>query len=177
MKTIPFVASVLAALAATLASAADQPVKTCSTVLSIPGETKKVPTRFEIFQSKDGATAKVTQTIDGRDGSYEDTAEIAKYSVRPGLSAADAELSSLKKLELNDGEEQIARAMEFLENPSFKDAFSAGLDLEAVRSVKVFSIGKMTHMGGTVIVEAYDADTKNLGSFLTGFMIFACARD
>ncbi len=43
-----------------------------------------------------------------------------------------------------------------------------------IRSARLYKIGKFTPMGGTVIIEAKDKDKKELGSFVTGFMPFAC---
>jgi hypothetical protein len=62
-----------------------------------------------------------------------------------------------------------------LENDlDFEGQFTTGINLKKVDSAWVFTIGEVTNMGGTSIVEARDAKGKTLGSFLGGFLVSPC---
>ena len=164
------VLSLLATTAHATAMAADASlVKSCSTVLSSPDSAKSVPTIVDVFADGGVFTAKITQTPDGQTGSYSDTAEVSLNKVRAGLNA-----DSINGGDLNIAERLIAHAMSLTDDPIFKGAFSAGLDLSAVRAAKVYLIGKPSNMGATAIVEAQDELGKDLGSFLGGFLVSAC---
>jgi hypothetical protein len=65
---------------------------------------------------------------------------------------------------------------DLLHDPEIGKYFSVGLDLTAIRHAVTYQVGDFTHMGGTVIIEAKDKNGKDLGSFVTGFLPFACKK-
>lgn len=75
---------------------------------------------------------------------------------------------------MNQAESLIQGTEEYLNTPDFGNYFNVGFDLKSIRSARLYKIGKFTHMGGTVIIEAKDKDKKEMGSFVTGLMPFAC---
>lgn len=169
MKITLLAYALVASLAASAQAALVSPIKTCSTILSAPDSWKSVPTNVEIFSNGNSFVAKVTQTTDGQTNSYNDIAEISWNKVRAGLNA-----NSINKGDLNLAESLVAHAMMLTEDPVFRGAFNAGLDLKVVRSAKVYQIGKASNMGITAIVETKDELGKDLGSFFGGFLVSAC---
>lgn len=113
-------------------------------------------------------SAVVTQTIDGQTSSYDDVVEVMDAPVRPRLNA------ELDADDLNQAERLIVHAMMLTNEPMFAGAYSAGLELSEVRSVKMYTVGKTTRMGSATLVEARDADGRVLGSFLGGFLVSPC---
>ncbi|MES2528352.1 MAG: hypothetical protein V4598_14795 [Bdellovibrionota bacterium] len=140
------------------------PVKTCSTVLSMPGEAS-IPTKFEMME---GGVAVVTQKIEGESSSYEDKYVVEVNTVREGLTENSDDEA------LNTAEKLIVHAMTLENDPVFEGKLRTGVKLKNVRSAKVYLIGEVTNMGGTAVVEASDKNGKALGSFLGGFLISAC---
>jgi hypothetical protein len=137
-------------------------IKTCSTTLEMP-EMPAIPSKFEIIEEGGTLKAKVTQKVEGETSSYDDTATLAEYSVREGLTEES------NPEELNAGENLVVHAMT-LEGMGM----SSGVSLKKVRYAKVYTIGEVTNMGGTAIVEARDSKNKLLGSYLGGFLVSPC---
>ena len=161
-----FASFIGASIGASVASAADV-VTTCAFTIKIPENTKVVPTTYQIIKDGEKLTAITTQIVDGTSLKLpEESVEVADYAVRSDLKSETENMNPAERL--------IAGTMEFLANPDIGSSFSVGLDLKAVRHAKVFQIGQFTNMGGSAIIEAQDADGKALGSFVTGFMPFAC---
>ncbi|MFL5783083.1 MAG: hypothetical protein ACJ76H_00655 [Bacteriovoracaceae bacterium] len=142
-------------------------VKTCNTLLSLPEETP-IPSRFEVIETNGILKAVVTQKIEGQTNSYEDTATVGDYSVREGLS------ENTEPEGLNKAEALVVHAMTLENDPVFEGRIKSGVDLKKVRGAKVYTIGEVTNMGGTAIVEARDSKGKALGSYLGGFLISPC---
>ncbi len=147
-------------------------IKSCSTSLGIPGEEIAVETNISIFQNQSSLKAIVTQNTNGHQISYDEQAVIEEHRVKAGLNSEILMSDDIDKL--NPAERVIVHAMALSEGPDFEDSFSPGLDLKKVRSAKLFIVGEQTNMGMTVIVEAKDAQGKNLGSFLGGFLVSPC---
>ncbi|MGZ3770991.1 MAG: hypothetical protein ACXVCP_15500 [Bdellovibrio sp.] len=148
-------------------------IKTCSTVLVMPGNPDEIETKIEIFKKGDSFTATVTQKIEGQQESYEDVAEVAEHQIQEGLKK-DNDESGQNIDGLNLGESLIVQAMTLTQDPSMEGKFNAGFDLKKVSSAKVYTVGKPTHMGLTAIVEAKDKSGKALGSFFGGFVVTPC---
>ncbi len=148
-------------------SAFAAPVKTCNTILSMPGETP-VPTKIEIIEEGGKFKARITQTVEGQTNSYDDTATIGDFPVREGLTeTTEAE-------DLNPAETLVVHAMTLENDPVFEGKIRSGVALKKVRAAKVYSVGEVTNMGGTAIVEARDSRGKALGSYLGGFLVSPC---
>lgn len=148
-------------------SIAEETVKTCSIELKIPGNDRVIPTTFKIVKNGEKLIAKTTQTENNSVTELpEESASIAEYSVRADLKSTTPDM--------NQAESLIQGTMDYLKIPNFGSLFSVGLDLNSIRNAKVYQIGKFTNMGGTVIIEAKDKNGKAIGSFVTGFMPFAC---
>lgn len=165
-----FIAATIVTLGCTHAVFAnDRVIKECSvTNMQLNGD-KIVSTNIQIiYNYKTGVYAKIQQGLDGNFGEYSDTALISAESVRENLSR------HTEPVGLNHAEGLIVHAMRLSEDPMFNGEYSAGLDLSKVRSAKMYTVGEMTNMGSTTIVEAKDADDKVLGSFLGGFLVSPC---
>lgn len=137
-------------------------IKTCNTVLKMPEEAG-IPSKFEILEVEGKLSAMITQKIEGETVSYEDTATVGDFAVREGLTEES------NPEELNLAENLVVHAMS-VESLGLK----SGIVLSKVRSAKVFTIGEVTNMGGTAIVEARDSKNKLLGSYLGGFLVSPC---
>jgi hypothetical protein len=157
MKTLTLIA-----LAFSLNSFATS-IKTCNTVLQMPEETP-IPSKFEINELNGKLSATITQKIDGQTVSYEDSASFGEFAVREGLSEESDPDSGLNPAEL-----LIVHAMS-VESLGLK----SGIILSKVRAARVYTIGEVTNMGGTAIVEARDGKGKLLGSYLGGFLVSPC---
>lgn len=138
------------------------PIKTCDTVLQMPEEAP-IRSRFVVNEVNGKLSATVTQMVEGETVSYEDSATVGDFQVKEGLNEeTDPE-------GLNSAEALVVHAMT-VEGLGFK----SGINLSKVRAAKVFTIGEVTNMGGTAIIEARDARGKLLGSFLGGFLVSPC---
>ena len=142
----------------------------CSATYTMPGKSQSIPTTFQIFNSQDKAMIHVSQVIEGESSFYEDTLDINEYAVRADLTAESRQCLN----DLNPAESLISSTMEFLQTPDLGTFFTTGLNLKAIRSAKLYTIGKTTHMGATVIIEARDESGNKIGSFITGFLPYAC---
>ena len=149
------------------ALADQQIVKKCLIDIKVPGDSRIIPTTYEISKIQKGLVAKRYQLVDGVEGRLPDEpVELKEYIVRENLSESTKDQ--------NEAESLIIAASGFLNSPEIGKMFSVGLDLLAIRNATVYSIGKATHMGRSVIVDAKDQYGNSLGSFLTGFFPFAC---
>jgi hypothetical protein len=171
MKYTFLICSLLLVSSLTVSASEKELVKSCSTVLTMPEETKKVETQIDIYKINSSLTATVTQKSDGQSGSYDDDVQVEELQVQAGLTPDDI---NEKIDDLNLAERLIVHALSLTEDPVFKNTFNAGLELRKVRSAKIYTIGKPTSMGLTAIVEAKDESGKNLGSFLGGFLVSGC---
>jgi hypothetical protein len=133
---------------------------------------KTIPSKFEIFADQGSYHATVTETVDGKTDSYDDTADFSQEKIRPNLDRVTDE--NIDELNLNLGERLIVHAMLLTSDPAMSDLFNAGMDLKAVRSVKIYTIGAPAQFGIAAIVEAQDESGKDLGSFLGGFIVSPC---
>jgi aconitase B len=143
-------------------------VKSCSTVLGMPGQEIQIETKIDIVQT--GGALKAIVTQNGR--SYEDQASVLEASVQEGLNGElDESIDNL-----NLAEKLITHAISLTEDPiiNMQGSLSAGMDLRKVRSAKVYTVGESTGMGLTAIVEAKDEAGKDLGSFFGGFLVSPC---
>jgi len=146
---------------------ASELIKSCTFQIKIPGQSRIASTVYNIIKTEDKLIAKGLQTINGNKVELQDeVAQYFEYEVRENVSRNDKDLNLAEKL--------ITGTQEFLDNPELGSAFSVNLDLKKIRKAKVFQVGKFTHMGGIAIIEAQDAEEKVLGSFVTGFLPFAC---
>jgi hypothetical protein len=140
-------------------------IKSCSTELTMPESEIKVQMKIDII-----ANDKILKAVVTQNGmSYEDEATIESDVVKAGLNGNLDDVDSL-----NLAEKLITHAMALTEDPIMKGTFSAGLDLHAVRSAKIYNVGTPTNMGMTAIVEAKDENGKDLGSFFGGFLVTPC---
>lgn len=170
MKKIVALSSLLLAASGASAFAAVAPViKTCATDLRFP-ETEAQPLVIYVLKDGEGYKAQLTKTVGEHSATHEEPVEISEHAIREGLSKDNDPYNN----DLNPGELLISHAMEMSTNPIFEGTMSTGMDLSAVRKVKVYGIGKVTNMGRAAIVEASSADGKILGSFLGGFLVSPC---
>ncbi|MBC7712233.1 MAG: hypothetical protein H7177_02780 [Rhizobacter sp.] len=167
MKRSILLCSLLAVTSFTVMAADNVLVKSCSTVLSMPDSEEKQETKIDIVKKGDVFKAIVTQN----GTSYEDVASVETDSVKAGLTG---DLESEEVDSLNLAERLVTHAIAITNDPIMEGAFSAGLELKDIRSATVYSVGVQGNMGMTAIVEARDADGKNLGSYLGGFLVSAC---
>ena len=143
-------------------------VKECSVTMQIMDTGKSADMNMKII-SKDGKlSAEITTSSEGTVSSTTDTVEVSEGTVRENL------LSQIEALDLNDAEKVVGHAMITAQDPVLSTIFSSGIDLQKVRSAKVYTIGVHTSMGSAAIVEAKDANNKILGSFLGGFLVSPC---
>lgn len=150
------------------AFAAPNTIKTCATTIVSPDGTQSIPTVFDIIERDGALVSASTQTLNDQPVTREESAAIEEHSVRPGLSPES------NVADLNTAETLIVHAMTLGTIPGLKDTQIAGVDLQAIRSAKIYLMGKATHMGLSAIVEAKDQDGKVLGSFMGGFLVSPC---
>jgi len=144
--------------------AVDKVIKTCETDIKLDSDS--VNTKIVITSVDGKLEAKVTQN----GNSYIDSVVVEEGTVNSELSAdVDAYDNDLNKLEL-----LVVHAMALTEDPIFEGTMSAGMDLKNIKSAKLYIVGKETKFGSSTIVEAKDANGKDLGSFLGGFLVGAC---
>lgn len=141
-------------------------IKNCSTVLPEVGEQTSQKLDIRIIRKSDGTSVAFVRP-EGK-SRYEDEVLIEEHKIRAGLTQ-DSDPDSL-----NSGESLIVHAMALEGDPEFQGAFQTGVELQRVRQVKVYQIGKKTRFGSTSIVEARDQQGTDLGSFLGGFLVSAC---
>jgi hypothetical protein len=147
-----------------------QTVKTCNTVLpNFDGG--QVAVNLVITRNAQGnLESRVIENGDSSDVVV-DTAAVESFTVRAGITAGD--LDDVDDSDFNLGEKLISHAMALL-GPELEGMFSLSLDLSKVRSVKVYTLGDATNMGQVSIIEAKDAQGRDMGSFVGGFLIGDC---
>lgn len=149
-------------------SALAAPIKTCSTKVPKMEESGSVPMKFEISAQGSRLQAKITQNMGEHSVVTLESVKVLDLKVRSGLDVnSDPE-------KLNQAENLIVHAMTLESDPVFAGKFKTGVNLQAVRSARVFIVGEETNMGSTSIVEAKDSKGKVLGSFLGGFLVSPC---
>ncbi len=127
---------------------AGEVVKTCTYTIKIPDHTRVIPTTYQIIKEVDKLVAKTTQTESGRKIQLDDeVATIEELTVRPDLTEQTPGINTAEYL--------IQGTENFLNNSE---------------------IGKFTHMGGAVVIEARNQAGNEMGSFVTGFLPFACEK-
>lgn len=175
MKTLA-----LALFLSTAASA--EVVKTCNTRMQSMGSVETVEMRFEIL--REGGVLKARMTQPQVNEFYDEVARIADFPVRAGLQAMDLDdmLSEdpedMAPNDYNMGENLIVHAMTLEESEKFGGQSRSGILLANVRSVRAYLIGEpedeIANVGVTAIVEAKDARSRVLGSFLGGLTVSPC---
>jgi hypothetical protein len=159
-------------VAATSNGFAEETVKTikeCKVSFTSLLFNKNVKMDIKVTQGNDQKLiGKVSQEIDGFSGSFSGSTTVKTYVIRENL------LSHSKEKDLNEGESLIVHSEELINEPSFDGRFKAGVDLNNIRNVRLYLIGKKTIKGSTVVVEAWDDQQNNLGSFLGGNLLSPC---
>lgn len=152
---------------------ASELVKSCEILLpSLDDESIDIKQEFKIFKDKDFYSAELVETAQGQTSTTVYTAEYKNYDIREGLKA---DISDEVLETLNPGEVIIVHAMATQDDDVLGDIFDSGIkDLSQVRKVNTYLVGERTDMGSATIVEAFDKDGKNLGSFLGGFLVAPC---
>lgn len=144
------------------ASEREKTLKTCETTIHFPDK----DLRFVIkIVEVEGEQRSVIQQYEGAQSETTagDVNIVEDLNVRPGLSAGKWVPS-----DYNSAEGEISSAMFIVKNP--KVPMSAGLDLEKVRSAKIYDIIP----GFFSIVEAKDEGGKTMGTFLNGVYVSPC---
>lgn len=151
-------------------SFAETNVITCSTELPNMMEGKgTISTKVEVLEDKGEEFARITQL----GHSYNDSVEILNQDVRAGLPEDLTQRNSSE--DFNMAEMLIIHAKTMENDPVFEGMFSTGIeDLTLVRSATLYVVGETGNMGGTVLVDAKDADGNSLGVFLGGFLVTPC---
>ena len=154
------------------ASAKPELLKSCHTVSTL--EAVKAEMTIEFLKDGTNISAKNITKVDGREMILTQEARVTKLNVRAGLSSDILESESFD--DLNDAEQLIVHALTLTESPEMEGTQSAGLDLRAVVSAKVYTVveEEEVNIGSVSVVEAYDKSGKNLGSFLGGFLVSPC---
>ena len=169
MKTLKFALPALLFILSPLAFA--DVVKECSVSLTLGNNSMDM--KMEVIDIDGALHSRVTQIVEGQTLTRDDVADLHVWAVREGLASR-----SIEKDEdiagLNEGESLILHAMTFDKDPELRVQFSSGIDLTKVRSVTLYTVGERARFGSTTIVEARDAEGKNLGSFLGGFLVSGC---
>jgi hypothetical protein len=149
------------------------PIKSCSSdVKKLDESGVVIPTTMTVYSDLGDIRGHITQTVDGKTTSYDDVAAISFFLIDHSIDqVTDSQIDSGV---LNLGELLLAHAYKLVNDPELNGFFSAGLDLKAVRSVRVFQIGPDTEFGMTAIIEANDQTGKELGSFIGGFIVSPC---
>ena len=171
MKKILTIIGMVSIASTVFASAAlaDEVVKTCNAAIKAPGSDSTIATTIKIVKVDGKLIGQLSQVIEGQTVNAPDEAVTAEeLSVRAGLTSEAADL--------NEAENFVQATLEAIKDPEMAPYFSAGFDVQLVRHAKLYTVGRSTHMGGTVILEASDANGKSLGSVLTGFFTFPCAK-
>ncbi len=148
---------------------AGEVVKTCTFTIKIPDHTQVIPTTYQIIKEVDKLVAKTTQIESGRKIQLDDeVATIDEFTVRPDLTEQTPGMNTAEYL--------IQGTENFLNNSEIGNSFTTCLDLKLIRTAKVYQIGKFTHMGGAVVIEARNQAGNEMGSFVTGLLPFACEK-
>lgn len=164
MKTI-FSLLLSALIAAPAMADSSTLIKSCQTSFTTPEErTAKIIT--EIYQENVGYSSVSKSIVNGQTYISKDNANVDLYDIRPGLN--NGSINS----DLNLGERFIVHAMIYSRDAGRN--LDLGMDLDLVRKVKLYTIGKPGDLSAPGIVEAYAEYNTPLGSFLSGFLVGAC---
>ncbi len=177
MKICLTIASTLALLTSP-AFAAEKIVKTCEAELRTPDSRSNVSLSIQFVIENGKLYSRSMELINGfsrRRDMLSEPAEMSEYEVREGLSSRSMESPEFQGM--NEGEKIMAHAFYVSAHPNTRDFSNAGLDLAAVRFVRVYGMGfqsEQNNMGRSAVVEAKDARGNDLGSFLGGFFLAPC---
>ncbi|MFL5812792.1 MAG: hypothetical protein ACJ763_04390 [Bdellovibrionia bacterium] len=158
-------------LSAQAMGATSFPLKSCSSDFKkLDGSGEVIPTTMTVYSEQGEVRGKVTQTIHGQTTSYEDEAQESFYLINHRIDR----ITPADRAKLNLGEELLVHAYAVTTDPELKGVFSAGLDLKAVQSVRVFQIGAFSEFGTTAIIEAMNDSGAVMGSFIGGLIVSPC---
>lgn len=148
-------------------------VKQCSVNMQDLDSSEILKLDIQIVKLADGALEARLHQIDQGNATVEvEKVELTEQVVRPGLEKVDLE----SNLDLNPVEKLIVHAMSVTADLELQKYFSTGVDLNQVRSAKVYWLGEKTNMGQGAIIEAFDFHHQNLGSFLGGVIVTPCQQ-
>lgn len=146
-------------------------VKSCKATFEGEMFNNVVTSQVSIYKKNNSFEATLITIQDETSTTTKEKVAFEENLVRPNIiqtitidNASDAELNSL-----NSAERLVLHAAS-VEEVGMK----SGLDLNLIRSAKVFFVGEITNMGAFAVVEAYDANKKLLGSFVGGFLVAPC---
>jgi hypothetical protein len=149
------------------AFAGELTIKECEASLMMP-EGSQVDMLIQFNMNENVLTSVVTQSTRGQTQTKKWTAQFFENKVREGLKP------NANPAALNEVERFIVHAMMVASDPILGSDFSAGIDLEAVRSAKVYIAGERARMGSLAVVEAKDSEGRLLGSFVGGLLVAPC---
>ena len=169
-----FIMGMMLMMAAPAFSMEQTTIKSCSTSVTFPGSDSAVEMKIDIVEEAGTLTAVVSQKVGAEDATVgAQASSIVEEKVRAGLTGEE-----IGDEDLNSAEVLISHALILTGEEVLAGSMSAGLDLKAVRSAKIYSVGAPGQdngrMGAPAIVEAKDADGKDLGSFFGGFIVSPC---
>ena len=168
MKNALLLISAISLISFSAMAAGPKLLKSCTTIVQMPGEPQKIPTKIDIVALPNNTLSAITtQKVKGKLVSQSEVSSIGKFKIRPGVNPEQDGPA------YNFAEQLIAHAMMMTSDPDFGGIFSAGLDLRKVRYATVFTSGD-AEMGASAIVEARDVNGNILGSFLGGFLVHPC---
>lgn len=157
---------------------AQEIVKSCKTKLSFPGTEEIYNTNLTVIKKGNSLAVKTWQQSDrgGPIKEFEEVATVAEFQIRRELIAQASKLPEDYQLiaKLNPGEYYIAHAVMLESDPIFAGEFRSGIELTEIAKIKAYQLGKATHMGQAAIVEAYDQNGDEMGSFFGGFIVTPC---
>ena len=148
------------------AIAGELTIKECKASLMLDASQVDMLIQFNI--NEDVLTSVVTQSTRGKTQTKNWTAQSFENKVREGLKP------NTNPAALNEVEKFILHAMLVSSDPILGSDLSAGIDLEAVRSAKVYIAGERARMGSLAVVEAKDSQDRLLGSFVGGLLVAPC---
>jgi hypothetical protein len=165
-KNLMIAALMLQGLAGS-AFAGELTIKECEASLMMP-EGSQVDMLIQFNMNENVLTSVVTQSTRGQTLTKNGTAQFFEDTVREGLKL------NTNPGALNEVEKFIVHAMLVASDPILGSDLSAGIDLEAVRSAKVYIAGERARTGSLAVVEAKDSEGRLLGSFVGGLLVAPC---
>jgi hypothetical protein len=162
-------------LTALNAKAAD-PIQQCDFELRQLETNALAQMSLQVFSENNVLSGKTITTINGDVQSFEEAVTLDERPVRAklmdeandeGLNPIEAVIYNFQKL-----------AEETKASPVYAGLmpYDTGIDVSKVRSAKLYTFGKPSHMGATYIVEAKDDAGNLLGSFYAGFFLRPCKK-
>lgn len=100
-----------------------------------------------------------------------ENATVEEFSIRDNILTLDSYSEEFSTV--NNGEMLIAHA-HAIETSELGQVMKSGIALKKVKKVKVFLVGGTSKFGQLSVVEAYDKDGNDIGSFLGGFFVSPC---